>query len=88
MTLLFIYFIKTFQIQLNWRVLSLLLFGFVCAFGVINELAEFAGALVGIGVFSFDSHDTWRDLFANTAGMLVAWSVILTAYTSKKKTLS
>ena len=88
MTLLFVYFVKTFEIRANWRILSLVLFGFVCAFGVINELAEFAGSLLGVGVFSFDSHDTWRDLFANTTGMVVAWLIILATYTSKKKTLT
>ncbi|HSX36696.1 MAG TPA: hypothetical protein VLG13_01050 [Patescibacteria group bacterium] len=84
-TLVFTYFLKTFDIKVNWRLLTVAAFAVVCAFGVINELGEFAGEMVGVGQFSFDTHDTWRDLFANTAGMIVAWLVILIFHAVRKE---
>lgn len=61
----------------SWRVDLLVMFGLVSALGVINELAEYAAELAGVGIFSFDSHDTWRDLVANTSGALVTWLMIV-----------
>jgi glycopeptide antibiotics resistance protein len=74
--LLFTYLIKTYDVRYNWRVEVVLLFCFVSALGVLNELAEFAGELLHLGVYSFDTQDTWRDLAANTVGALLAWGVI------------
>lgn len=75
-TLLFIYLLKTYSISLSWRVELVLLYCFVSALGIINELAEYAGELViGNGAFSWDSHDTWRDFVANTSGAVLAWLV-------------
>lgn len=88
MTLLFVYFVKTFRIPGNWRLLSVALFAFVAAMGVVNELGEFTGELLGIGRFSFDTHDTWRDLFANTSGMVVAWLAVLILHRLSRKELS
>ena len=75
-TLLYIYLLKTYKIQLGWRVELVLLFGLVSSLGVMNELAEYAGEfVVGVGVFSWDSHDTWRDLVANTSGAVMTWLI-------------
>ncbi len=72
--LLFIYLIKTYEVHVSWRVELVLLYCFVSALGVMNELAEYAGEFfVGTGSFSWDAHDTWRDLVANTAGAVLAW---------------
>lgn len=76
-TFLFLYFRETLKIKFtNWRVALLLLFGFVSTLGVLNELAEYFFETLGFGIFSFDSHDTWRDLVANTTGMAVAYTVL------------
>jgi hypothetical protein len=73
-TLLYVYLLKTYGLNYSWRVELVLLYGFVSALGVINELAEYAGEFViRVGLFSWDSHDTWRDLTANTFGAIVAW---------------
>lgn len=75
-TLLYIYLFRTYDVRLNWRVESVLLYCFVSALGVLNELAEYAGEFaVGVGAFSWDSHDTWRDFVANTSGAFLAWAV-------------
>lgn len=74
--LIFIYLIKTYDLHFSWRVELVLLYCFVSALGVLNELAEYAGEFVTyVGAFSWDSHDTWRDLTANTAGAIAAWLV-------------
>jgi hypothetical protein len=73
-TLLYVYLLKTYGINYSWRVELVLLYGFVSGLGVINELAEYAGEFaIRVGLFSWDSHDTWRDLAANTGGAVVAW---------------
>jgi len=72
--LLYIYLIKTYRLHLSWRVELVSLYAFVSALGVMNELAEYAGEFVaGAGTFSWDKHDTWRDLTANTLGAILAW---------------
>ncbi|HUP26538.1 MAG TPA: hypothetical protein VM124_02755 [Candidatus Limnocylindrales bacterium] len=63
--------------QLNWRLNLIGVFMLAAALGVLNELAEFAAELLHVGVFSFDTQDTWRDLAANTAGVLVAWFLVI-----------
>jgi len=74
--LLYVYLLKTYSVKLSWRVEVVALFAFVSSLGVINELAEYAGEMAGrSGYFSWDSHDTWRDLTANTVGSITAWLV-------------
>jgi hypothetical protein len=73
-TLLYVYLLKTYGLSYSWLVELVLLYGFVSGLGVINELAEYAGEFaIRVGIFSWDSHDTWRDLAANTLGAIVAW---------------
>jgi glycopeptide antibiotics resistance protein len=74
-TLFAVYLLKTYGQRYTWRVELVLLFGFVSALGVLNELAEYATelSLNKNGLLSWDSHDTWRDLAANTSGALLAW---------------
>jgi hypothetical protein len=73
-TLLFVYVMKTYRQKLNWRTEAVILYCFVSALGTLNELAEYAAELLTRdGAFSWDSHDTWRDLTANTVGALLAW---------------
>ncbi len=75
---LFIYFTKTLKIDfLNWRLTTLILFAFVTTLGVLNELAEYFFEFLGLGPFSFDSHDTWRDFVANTTGAIITWVIWL-----------
>ncbi len=70
-TLLYVYLIKTYDLHYSWRVELVTLYCFVSALGVMNELAEYAGELaIRVGIFSWDSHDTWRDLTANTLGAI------------------
>ena len=74
--LIFIYLLKTYGLHFSWRVELVLLYCFVSALGVMNELAEYAGEfLTRVGMFSWDSHDTWRDFVANSTGALVAWLI-------------
>lgn len=74
-TLLFIYLQKTYSVKFSWQVQLVLLYAFVSALGVLNELAEYAYEIAGLGTLSFDSHDTWRDLVANTSGAILAWAI-------------
>lgn len=74
-TLLFIYLQKTYRLHFNWRVDLVLLYAFVSALGILNELAEYAFELLGFGKLSFDAQDTWRDFVANTSGAIIAWGV-------------
>jgi hypothetical protein len=76
-TLLFVYLFRTLNLHFNWRMTLVLLFAFTCMVGVLNELAEYFFELLGFDVFSFDTHDTWRDFVANSTGMLVAWAALL-----------
>ncbi len=88
-TLFFIYLLKTYAIQMSWRVELVVLYAFVSALGVINELAEYAAEFfIGVGTLSWDSHDTWRDLVANTSGALLAWGLykLSLLWTQKPKT--
>jgi hypothetical protein len=73
--LLFIYLFKTLHLSFRWQITTLLLFAFVCTLGVLNELAEYMIESLGLGTLSFDTHDTWRDLVANTAGAIIAWMI-------------
>ena len=76
-TLLYIYFLKTLKLEFNWRLNLVILFAFVCMLGVLNELAEYLFELLGMGIFSLDTHDTWRDFVANTTGALLTWAICL-----------
>lgn len=86
-TFIYIYLIKTFDAQINWRLHLLLLFALVSMLGVINEIAEYAVELAHLGTMAWDIHDTWRDLVANTVGAFSAWSVycLLHWFHAKKK---
>jgi hypothetical protein len=84
--LLFIYFTKTLKITFtNWRVTLVIVFAFVSTLGVLNELAEYFFELMGLGPFSFDNHDTWRDFVANTTGAAVAWMVYTLAVLRERR---
>jgi hypothetical protein len=48
----------------------------VATMGVLNELAEYAAELARISVFSFDTHDVWRDFAANSLGAIAMWAII------------
>lgn len=75
-TLLYVYLIKTYDLRYSWRIELAALYCFVSALGVMNELAEYAGEFaIRVGIFSWDSHDTWRDLTANTSGAILAWLI-------------
>lgn len=90
-TLLFVYLLKTYKLQYNWRVELVLLYAFVSSLGVLNELAEYAGEYATkVGLFSWDSHDTWRDLAANTTGSVAAWLLyrLCVSYAKSNKSLS
>jgi hypothetical protein len=84
-TLFFIYLVKTFGFTFSRRIELGALFLFVSGLGVLNELAEYAAELSGHGLFSWDTHDTWRDLAANTCGALTAWLLYLLVTTVLKK---
>ena len=74
-TLLYVYLKRTYGLRFNWRVELVLIYAFVSALGVLNELAEYAFEMLNLGLLSFDSHDTWRDFVANTSGAVAAWLV-------------
>ena len=71
---------RNLNIQINWRLEVAFLFLFVSGFGVLNELLEYVAELSGYGIFSLDSHDTWRDFVANSTG---AYAVLLAVYSSQ-----
>lgn len=76
-TLLFVYLVRTLNLKFpSWRLTLVILFAFVCMLGVLNELAEYLFEILGVDIFSWDSHDTWRDMTANTTGAIVCWSLI------------
>lgn len=84
-TLLYFYLIRTLKLQFNWRLNLALLFAFVSSLGVINEIAEYVAELAGFGKYSYDTHDSWRDLVANTTGMLVTWVAVSIVKAVNKK---
>jgi hypothetical protein len=83
-TLLFIYLFKALELSFNWRLTAVMLFAFVCMLGVLNELAEYFFELWGLGPFSFDAQDTWRDFVANTTGAFSAWVAYLACCAARK----
>ncbi len=74
--LLFVYLLKTLGLKFPWRMTLVLLFAWTCMLGVLNELMEYSLEFLGFGPFSFDNHDTWRDLVANTTGALTCWAAL------------
>lgn len=52
----------------NLIIQAVFVYFLVSAFGVANELLEFALDYLGIGIFSADRYDVWFDLVANTLG--------------------
>lgn len=75
-TFLFVYLLKTLKLKFHWRLALVLLFAWTCMLGVLNELMEYFLEFFGLGPFSFDNHDTWRDFVANTTGAFLCWTVI------------
>ncbi len=75
-TLLFYYLVRTFKFGLNWRIEMITLFAFVSCLGVLNELLEYFIEVYLKMVMSLDTHDTWRDLLANSLGALVAYILV------------
>ncbi len=71
--------IRQAQLKLTLAQLGLVLLGVGCVLGVANEIFEYALEMLTAGrlVFSRDTHDTWRDLCANTVGMGAAFLVWL-----------
>jgi hypothetical protein len=65
------------RFQLTGWQSAVVLLGAVSVLGISNELAEYSLEMLTSGrlVFSPDTHDTWRDLAANTIGMFTAWGV-------------
>lgn len=82
-TFLFVYLLKTLKLSFNWRLTLVILFAWVSMLGVMNELAEYFLELAGLGPFSFDNHDTWRDFVANTTGAFTAWAALKLILRSK-----
>jgi multisubunit Na+/H+ antiporter MnhB subunit len=72
---LVMYGIEQLKLKLKAIQLLLLVIAVVCVLGVANELMEYALELTTSSIFSWDTHDTWRDLAANTTGGLIGWSV-------------
>ncbi len=73
----YLYISKNLDVRINWRLNFALLFIFVSAFGIVNELLEYAAELADMGIFSLDSQDTWRDFVANSSG---SFTVLLLYY--------
>lgn len=69
--------IKQLKLKLSWPQLALVLLATVCVLGVANEIFEYALELELPGklIFSWDTHDTWRDLTANLLGSSFAFIV-------------
>ena len=83
---LYRYLLKQFKCKLNWRLELITLFAFTCSLGVLNELAEYALELMHFATLSFDTHDTWRDLAANSFGALTGWLIYRLAVHFAKST--
>lgn len=64
------------SVKFKWYIELAILFAFVSSFGVINEIYEYLLELMNIMISSWDTHDTWRDLVANTLGGFTGWLVI------------
>ena len=73
--------IRQAQFKLTHWQLALVMLAVVSTLGVANEIFEYALEMLTAGrlVFSLDTHDTWRDLCANTVGMAAAFLVWLAA---------
>jgi len=69
------YLIKQLNYRPNWRIELVMLIGLVSILGNLNEVTEFAADLFGIAMFSIDRFDTWRDIVANTAGVLLVYII-------------
>ena len=75
--LLFIYLTKTLKLEFTWKLTLVVLFAFVSTLGVLNELAEYLFESLDVNIFSYDTHDTWRDFVANTTGAALTWATYL-----------
>lgn len=85
-SILYFYLSRSFDYHPSIRLEIISLFLLVSCTGVINEIYEYVFELLRVGTFSFDSHDTWRDLAANTAGAVIGFIYIkiLLRYTRLK----
>lgn len=72
----FFYLSRTFKLRVNYRLELVLVFSLAAGMGVLNEISEFVMELLHLGIFSMDTHDTWRDLTSNSVGAIVGWLVI------------
>lgn len=75
-SILYFYLSLSFDYKPRIRLQLISLFLLVSCTGVMNELYEYVFELFRVGTYSFDSHDTWRDLVANTTGAFVGWVYI------------
>ncbi len=71
---LYVYAKKLLDWKFHWLVDVLILFAWVSAFGVANELLEFA--LAKSHLMLIDTSDTSWDLLANTTGAYLAYVVM------------
>jgi hypothetical protein len=77
--LLLTYLLRVFALDWPVRLQAAALFVLVSTLGVLNELGEYGVELAHLAVYSEDTHDTWRDLVANTTGAALTFLVILLA---------
>ena len=75
--LLLTYLVRTFAPDWPVRLQAVALFLLVSTLGVLNELGEYLVELAQLAVYSEDTHDTWRDLVANTTGAAVTLGIVL-----------
>jgi hypothetical protein len=71
--MLYIYFLKLFDVRLRWPIALFGLFAWASALGVLNELLEFV--LNELELTRINTADTDWDLFANTMGAMIAFIV-------------
>jgi hypothetical protein len=71
--LLWLYLKRNYNWNSSWIIELFSLYLLVCGLGVANELMEFA--MNGIGLVHIPGNDTWWDLFANTLGAALFWTV-------------
>lgn len=78
--------ISNLKTRLHSLLISIIVFASVCSFGVLNELAEFGVENLGYATFTYDRHDTWRDLLANSVGgLLVTGTYVFIRYVADQQ---
>jgi hypothetical protein len=81
--LLYVFFSRLFGWRPRWWLNLLGLFAWTSAFGVFNELFEFA--IVQLNLIQIDITDTSWDLVANTVGSLTAFALLWLFYLRQRK---